>query len=213
MSHETGNNTDPIVRRLVDAGVDTQHLEPPVRHIDGHGISRLPISPLSVPTSQTPPTPPLPRVIADIAAAVPSTSMSTMAATTTMMSSSSAPIPAGKDAARGGNAATVKREPSFRSPSPSPKRRKTMGHAYAAHDDKASTSASARAGKAVRARGGGRGRGRGRGRGGASNTANGRSVAPVKPKVDPPGIGTDCHWPEKIKGDEAYQRAVRGSLY
>ena len=29
-------------------------------------------------------------------------------------------------------------------------------------------------------------------------------------KYEPPRVGTDCPWPDKIDGDEAYQREVRG---
>ncbi len=41
--HEAGVNTDPIVRRLVDAGVDTLDLEPPVRHVDADVQVDMPV--------------------------------------------------------------------------------------------------------------------------------------------------------------------------
>ncbi|OSD01461.1 hypothetical protein PYCCODRAFT_1468631 [Trametes coccinea BRFM310] len=91
------------------------------------------------------------------------------------------------------------------------KRRKTMGDATEQDAGRggstASTAASSRRGKT-----GGRG-GRGRARGGGPSMP-GRSrktgtkvdAGKAKAEYEPPRVGTDCLWPEKIEGDEAYRR-------
>ncbi|KAJ8502319.1 hypothetical protein ONZ51_g61 [Trametes cubensis] len=110
------------------------------------------------------------------------------------------------------------------------KRRKTLGDTsdIAMGDDEgtSSSSISTRGGK-MSARGGrgpGRGRGRGRGRGGSAGMSSSRGVTKggdddegedsggssdsrgKGAKYEPPRVGTDCPWPDKIDGDEAYQR-------
>ncbi|KAI0326140.1 hypothetical protein GY45DRAFT_1374166 [Cubamyces sp. BRFM 1775] len=111
------------------------------------------------------------------------------------------------------------------------KRRKTIGDTsdigMGDDDPSSSASASTRGGKtSVRGgRGHGRGRGRGRGRGGSAGMTSSRgkakegnddaedddSESSSEPqgkgaKYEPPRVGTDCPWPDKIDGDEAYQR-------
>ncbi|KAI9063780.1 hypothetical protein FKP32DRAFT_1676207 [Trametes sanguinea] len=91
------------------------------------------------------------------------------------------------------------------------KRRKTMGDATEVDEGRGggTASTSSRRGKT----GGRGGRGRGRARGGGPNMP-GRSqkagskgdAAKPKGKYEPPRIGTDCPWPDKIEGDEAYHR-------
>ncbi|KAI0349707.1 hypothetical protein OH77DRAFT_1525484 [Trametes cingulata] len=114
------------------------------------------------------------------------------------------------------------------------KRRKTMGDA--SEVQRAETSVrggrgGSRGRGASRGRGGGRGGSRGAGAGGprkqpvseqtgagpsgnnaaaAGTASNAGDKGKGKAKYEPPRIGTDCLWPEKIEGDEAYQREVRG---
>ncbi|KAI0631067.1 hypothetical protein C8Q77DRAFT_1062283 [Trametes polyzona] len=112
---------------------------------------------------------------------------------------------------------TVKKERSGAAlAGPPAKRRKTYGGAQTVGDDGDGEDATVAPSSTRRGRGGGRGRARSRGgRGGNSGSSRKSSARPGsstvqrhtnEDKYDPPQIGTDCPWPAKIEGDEAYQR-------